>query len=146
MSYIFIASMDVDPGKEDLFNEVYDTEHIPFLLEVPGVRSATRYTAEALEVEIGGERKRIEPEGPRYSAIYEIDGPEVLLSPEWIAAVETGRWPTEVRPHTRNRRHEIRRRRQAGPGPAAPIQRPGRQVTRAGTIVAGCRQGWLRGR
>ena len=27
--YVFIASMDVDPEKEDLFNEVYDTEHAP---------------------------------------------------------------------------------------------------------------------
>ena len=25
--YLFVASMDVDPDKEDLFNEVYDTEH-----------------------------------------------------------------------------------------------------------------------
>ena len=111
MSYIFIASMDVDPDKEDLFNEVYDDEHIPCILEVPGVRSAARYTAEPFEVEIGGERKRIEPEGPRYSAVYEIDGPEVLLSPEWAAAAEKGRWPSEVRPYTRNRRHEIRKRR-----------------------------------
>lgn len=110
MSYVFIASMDVDSDKEDLFNEVYDTEHVPNILKVPGVRGATRYTAETLEVRIGGERKRIEPEGPRYSAVYEIDGPEVLSSPEWEAAVEAGRWPGEVRPYTRNRRHELRRR------------------------------------
>ena len=90
MSYIFIASMDVDPDKEDLFNEVYDGEHIPFILQVPGVHSATRYTAEPFEVEIGGERKRIEPEGPRYSAVYEIDGPEVLLSREWIRGGREG--------------------------------------------------------
>ena len=38
--YVFIASMDVDPDKEAIFNEVYDTEHIPLLLTVPGVRSA----------------------------------------------------------------------------------------------------------
>ena len=31
--YVFIASMDVNPEKEDLFNEVYDTEHVPYLLE-----------------------------------------------------------------------------------------------------------------
>ena len=110
MSYVFIACMDVDPEKEDLFNEVYDTEHVPNILKVPGVRSATRYAAEPLEVRIGGERKRIEPDGPRYAAVYEIDGPEVLLSPEWEAAVEAGRWPGEVRPWTRNRRHELRRR------------------------------------
>ena len=111
MSYIFIASMDVDPDKEDLFNEVYDSEHIPCILEVPGVHGAARYTAEAFEVVIGGERKRVEPDGPRYSAVYEIDGPEVLLSPEWAAAAEKGRWPAEVRPFTRNRRHEIYKRR-----------------------------------
>ena len=29
--WIFTASMDVDPDKEALFNEVYDTEHIPHL-------------------------------------------------------------------------------------------------------------------
>jgi hypothetical protein len=38
--YVFVASMDVDLDKEDLFNEVYDTEHIPNLLNVPGVHSA----------------------------------------------------------------------------------------------------------
>jgi hypothetical protein len=32
---VFIASMDVAPDKEALFNEVYDTEHVPNLLKVP---------------------------------------------------------------------------------------------------------------
>ena len=40
--YLFTASMDVDPDKEDLFNEVYDTEHIPNLYKVPGLISVTR--------------------------------------------------------------------------------------------------------
>ena len=35
--YVFTASLDVDPDKEDLFNELYDAEHVPFLLKVPGV-------------------------------------------------------------------------------------------------------------
>ena len=34
--YVFIASMDVNPEKEDLFNEVYDTEHVPYLLDGTG--------------------------------------------------------------------------------------------------------------
>ena len=55
--YLFIASMDVDPDKEALFNEVYDTEHIPNILKVPGIHSATRYVAEPLTMVIGGERK-----------------------------------------------------------------------------------------
>ena len=35
--YLFVASMDVDPSKEALFNEVYDTEHCPELSQVSGV-------------------------------------------------------------------------------------------------------------
>ena len=41
--YLFIASMDVAKDQEDLFNRVYDTEHIPNLLKVPGVISVARY-------------------------------------------------------------------------------------------------------
>ena len=40
--FIFIASMDVAPEKETLFNEVYETEHVPLLLKVPGVLGVTR--------------------------------------------------------------------------------------------------------
>ena len=29
--YLFVASIDVDLDKDTLFNEVYDTEHIPSL-------------------------------------------------------------------------------------------------------------------
>ena len=38
--YLFVVSMDVDPDKEALFNEVYDTEHVPLLSKVPGVKLA----------------------------------------------------------------------------------------------------------
>ena len=47
---------------------------------------------------IGGAEKKIAHDGPRYCAIYEIDGPHVLISPGWAKAVEEGRWPTQVRP------------------------------------------------
>ena len=105
--YLFIVSMDVAPEKEALFNEVYDSEHVPNLLQVPGVRSATRLKGEPFEIALGGEHKSIAHEGPCYSAIYEIDGPHVLISREWARAAEAGRWPREVRPHTRNRRHAL---------------------------------------
>ena len=45
--YLFTASMDVDPEKEALFNEVYDTEHVPLLQKVPGVLAVTRTTSRA---------------------------------------------------------------------------------------------------
>ena len=34
--YVLMASMDVDPDRDAIFNEVYDQEHVPYLLEVPG--------------------------------------------------------------------------------------------------------------
>jgi hypothetical protein len=108
--YLFIVSMDVTKEKEALFNEVYDTEHIPLLRKVPGVRGVTRLKTEPAAVNIGGERKPLDGGGAAsYVALYEIDGPEVLLSREWAEAVEQGRWPTEVRPYTSNRSHVVRR-------------------------------------
>ncbi len=109
--YLFSAAMDVDPAREALFNEVYDKEHVPMLLQVPGVLSVARFRAEPLTMIIGGERKTIVIEGePRYSALYEVTGPEVLTSAAWAKAVDQGRWPGEVRPYTRNRRHLLYRR------------------------------------
>jgi hypothetical protein len=105
--YLFIVNMDVTTEKEALFNEVYDQEHVPMLLKVPGVISVTRT---ALVVSIGGELKTVANEGePRHSAIYEIESPDVLFSDAWADAVEEGRWPEEVRPYTSNRRHFLRK-------------------------------------
>jgi len=103
--YLFVVNMDVDADKEALFNEVYDTEHIPNLLKVPGVRAVTRMAGEAFAMSIGGAEKQVAHDGPRYSAIYEIDDPHVLISSEWAKAVEAGRWPSQVRPN--NRRHAL---------------------------------------
>jgi hypothetical protein len=106
--YVFIASMDVDPDKEDVFNEVYDQEHVPTLLRVPGVVSVTRFVNEPLTMVMAGERRTIEAPGePKYSAAYEIESPEVLVSDAWAQAIDQGRWPEEVRPYTKNRRHTL---------------------------------------
>jgi len=105
--YLFVVSMDVDSDKEALFNEVYDTEHIPNLLKVPGVRAVTRMAGEPFAVSIGGAEKKVAHDGPRYSAVYEIEGTHVLTSPAWAKAVEEGRLPGKVRPFTHNRRHAL---------------------------------------
>ncbi len=106
-SYILIVSMDVDPDHEDVFNEVYDTEHIPHLLTVPGVRSVSRLKGMPFSFAVAGEIKQISAPSPVYTAIYEVDGPEVVSSAEWAKAVEIGRWATDVRPYTSNRRHAL---------------------------------------
>ncbi|MCW5744910.1 MAG: hypothetical protein KIT36_01745 [Alphaproteobacteria bacterium] len=107
--YLFIVSMDVAPDKEALFNEVY-AEHIGFLGKVPGVRSVMRAKTESAAVMIGGEMKPLTGAGePAYVAIYELDSPDILTSQAWHEAGEAGRWASEVRPHTNNRRHILRK-------------------------------------
>ena len=107
--YFFVVSMDVAADKEDLFNEVYDSEHVPYLTAVPGVLAATRSVTQPLTMMLAGEERTIDAGNePRYSVIYEIESPQVLLSNEWSEAGERGRWPSEVRPFTKNRRHVLR--------------------------------------
>jgi hypothetical protein len=108
--YFLIVSMEVEAEKEALFNEVYDAEHLPYLSAVPGVVWASRLEQVPLVINLGGEKQTIEmADEPTSMAIYELEGPEVLLSPEWAEAWQTGRWNSEVRPYTKNRRHVLRR-------------------------------------
>lgn len=93
--YLYVVRMDVDPEKEKQFNEWYNEEHIPALLQVPGVRGAYRYAS---------------LEGtPKYIAIYELDNLKVRNSEAWIKAVEMTPRPRGVTPKnaTRNRYERI---------------------------------------
>src|SRR3972149_2171052 len=126
--YLFSAAMDVEPDKEALFNEVYDTEHVPILKAVPGVIAVARFETEPLTMIIAGERRTIVVENePKYSALYELESPEVLVSDAWAKAVDRGRWPGQGRPFTKNRRHVLYRRpprRRRGGDPSPPRPRP----------------------
>ena len=104
--YLFMASMDIESNKQQIFDDVYDKEHVPFLAEVPGVISIARFQTEKLRLSIGGDIKDIVVENqPKHTALYEIESPDVLISREWGEAVETGSWAKEVRPFTMNRKH-----------------------------------------
>ena len=95
--YLYIVMMDVEPDKEELFNNTYTYEHIQHVLNVHGVLSATRY--------------EVSTEGmPKYLAIYGLESPDVPASPPFRKAVDLGKWPTEVRPFTKNRSRLICRR------------------------------------
>ena len=71
MTMQHIVFIDVDPEVEDEFNVWYDEVHIPDILDCPGWLSATRF--QCLEG------------GPKYVAIYEIEGPEVYETPQFNA-------------------------------------------------------------
>ena len=88
--YLYMVRMDVDPGVESDFNAWYNDEHIPALLQVPGVIAAYRY--ESVEGT------------PKFVAIYEMESPSVRTSDAWKHAVEITPRPPGVTPQnlTRN--------------------------------------------
>ena len=95
--YIFWVMMDVEPHREALFNELYDSEHVPLLLKLPGCVNVVRYRTES-------------PGEPRYLAAYEVDRPDLPMSAEWNDTSDIGRWKPEVRPYTHNKRYIVSER------------------------------------
>ena len=37
MSYVYVVQMDIPPHLEAEFNRIYDEDHVPTILKVPGV-------------------------------------------------------------------------------------------------------------
>jgi hypothetical protein len=68
---LLVVIVEVEPGDEDELNRWYDTEHIPEKLATPGFRSARRFR------DVG--------RPGRYLAVYELDDPAVVTSPEYMA-------------------------------------------------------------
>ena len=59
----------IDDKYDEEFNAWYDTQHLPQLLELPGVLDAARYVA------VKG--------GPKYLAAYEVESVDTVLGPAW---------------------------------------------------------------
>ena len=98
---IYLVQMDIPAEHEAEFNRIYDSEHVPALLKVPGVRGCTRYVLENTNKQGGV---------ARYLALYELDSPELIDSPAWQEAAAVGDWIAKIRPHTTNRSHTIMRK------------------------------------
>ena len=80
MTHLFMVQLDIPAEHEAEFNRVYDTEHFPALMKVPGVRSGARYRLEHSTV----------PGMQRYLTIYEMNSPAVLNSEAWEKAGAIG--------------------------------------------------------
>jgi len=98
--YIYLVQMDIPVEMEAEFNRIYDTEHVPNIVQAPGVHGCSRYRLESTNA----------PGLARYAAVYYIDSPDVPNSPGWTAESEKGDWSTTIRPHTTNRSHSIFKR------------------------------------
>jgi hypothetical protein len=89
--YIYWVMMDVESHREALFNELYDTEHLPLLMKLPGAVNAVRY-------------RTTDGATPRYLCAYEVERTELPGSKAWNDTSDIGRWKPEVRPYTFNKR------------------------------------------
>jgi len=98
--YLYLVQMDIPPRLEAAFNRIYDTQHVPNLIQVPGVHGCTRYRLESADVN----------SVPKYAALYEVDSPDTPDTSAWTVASDKGDWATQIRPHTTNRTHIIYRR------------------------------------
>ena len=77
---------------------------------MPGVINVERLKSHPMKMNFGGQVRDMDiSKEPTYTAIYRIEGPEVLETSEWGKAVEAGRWPNEVRPYTSNRQFALRK-------------------------------------
>jgi hypothetical protein len=97
---VILVSMNVDPDREDEFNDWYNTEHIPHFNRLPGVLAARRFRAIASEG--GGD--------PRYVALYHVENTNIYATPGWVAANETP-WILRMRRFQRDRTYFMFRER-----------------------------------
>ena len=79
-----LVMMHAPPAFEEEFNAWYDTEHLPERLAVPGFETALRFVC------LSGH--------PRYLAMYDLAGLEVLDSPEYlkVAFANSSPWTLRV--------------------------------------------------
>ncbi|MCJ7771181.1 hypothetical protein MUP37_06375 [Candidatus Bathyarchaeota archaeon] len=80
--YLYFVRMDVDLDKEERFNRWYNNEHLPALLKVPGVLGASRY------VSLEG--------SPKFTAIYELEKPDIPSGEAWKKAVAATPRPQDI--------------------------------------------------
>ena len=95
MPYIYYVQIDIPDALDAELNRIYDTEHVPMLSKVPGVRRVSRYRL------MHSNDTRMQ----KYLAIYEIDSPEIVESKAWEEGSAWGDWASKIRPHTTSRHH-----------------------------------------
>ena len=107
--WILVVTAHVAPEVEAAWNRWYDEVHVPEILACPGVHRAVRCeTSEPAAVR--GFAPRPEDSARGYIAIYDIDGPEVLQTPEFAKARGWREFAEQVKSTTR----VYRRRRRFG--------------------------------
>ena len=104
---LLLALMDIDAAQEADFNRVYDTEHVPERLAIPGFHSARRFHA------VEG--------SPAYQAFYDLDSAQVLEGAAYKAlGGRDNQWKKLVAPYVRNQVRSVCEQIFPGPGETLP--------------------------
>ena len=95
--FFYLVTFEIAPEDEAAFNEIYDTEHIPNIMELDGVLQVIRF-------------RDAEPTPAGwllYSALYLITRADLPGTPEWRAKSDIGRWAPVMRPRVKSRHQRL---------------------------------------
>lgn len=97
--WILLVLCEIDAEVEDDWNRWYDEEHLPAALACPGVIHGARYKSDGqVSLTDHGERERRDTVA--YTTLYEIEGPEVLETPEFQAMAGWYQFTGRIRART----------------------------------------------
>ena len=97
--FFYMVAFEIAPEDEKEFNDIYDTEHIPNILQVEGVLQVIRWRD--ADPTLQGWLK--------YSALYLITQADLPSTPQWKAKSDLGRWAPVMRPKVKARRQRLGR-------------------------------------
>jgi len=97
--FFYMVTFEIAPEDEAEFNEIYDTEHIPNIMELDGVLQVIRFR----------DAERTSAGWLRYSALYLVTQADLPGTPEWRAKSDLGRWAPVIRPRVKARRQRLGR-------------------------------------
>lgn len=97
--YFYMVTFEIDPADEALFNEIYETEHIPNITKVPGMLGVVRFR----------DHEANERGWLVYSALYYLDRSDLPDTVEWKTESDKGRWAPVIRPRIKSRQRRLGR-------------------------------------
>lgn len=88
---LFLVLTNPVPGQDEAFNKWYDAQHVPEVLDVPGVVAAQRYDLSEVTVpEDEDLPAQLPPPTHRYLAVYELDREPDKVMAEFLKRVMAG--------------------------------------------------------
>lgn len=99
-THLLLVTVEIDESVEDAFNLWYDREHLPAALACPGVLRGRRY-ATSKPTTSTDRGTRASTDTRTYLALYELETPQAIDTPEFTAMRGWHQFAPHVRSVTR---------------------------------------------